>query len=187
MKKSKLILPLVALFCVLLGTANASVKVKTTGQPKSGNLYSSKCIASQSAQKMTRRLFDSPVTLHEMGATANVYRTYDWSISFVQNGVTVASFYTNDSSTNWSTYGPNDEVWTGGTTTVPAGTYTVIISNISGVGGTYDIGVSYTDASGQGNGAWDQDVLTDRQDAVFNDISVDGISSIDIVVDKTQF
>lgn len=178
-------MPLVALICASFGSAMAA-KVKISRGPKLGIPYSLEYIAKHSPQSLSRNFFDSAVTFHETAASSGLYRTYDWNVSFQQNGSTVYSFSTNDSYSNWATYGNNDEIWLGSTVTPAPGTYTIVINDYSGVGGLYDSLVNFTDATGQPNSSSEQDVYTDRQDFVLPGVYVDGTNEVDIYVNKDQ-
>jgi hypothetical protein len=185
MKKPKLIMPLVALICASFGSA-AAAKVNVSKASKLGIPYSLEYITKHSPQSLRGNFFSSLVTFHETAAASGLYETYDWTVSFQQNGSTIYSFDTNDSYTNWGYYGSNDEIWLGSTVTPDPGTYTIVIHDNSGVGGHYDGLVNFTDATGQPNTSSEQDVYTDRQDFVLPGVYVDGTNEVDIYVNKDQ-
>jgi hypothetical protein len=187
MKTSKLIFALVALVCASISTAFAGaqkndVKLVTLGVP-----YSLEYIAQHSTQSLKHSGYGDLVTFHESGYSPSVYKTYDWSVQFVQNGSILYTFDTNGSYSNWNSNNYNDEIWTGATVSPAQGTYTIIIQNNSGVGGTYESGVSFINASGQGDSVWSGDVITSRRDIVLENVYVDGTNPIDIIVNKTQY
>ncbi|QJD97239.1 hypothetical protein HH214_15865 [Mucilaginibacter robiniae] len=187
MKKSKLILGLVALVCASITTAFAAKKANVVQSSKLGVPYSLEYIAKHSTKNLVSSLLSNLVTFHESGATQSVYKTYDWSVQFYQNGGLLYTFDTNGAYHSWNNTSYNDEIWIGDTVSPAAGTYTIIIQNTSGVGGTYESGVTFTNANGQDDSVWSGDVITDRRDIVLSDVSVDGVSPINIYVNKTQF
>lgn len=187
MRTAKLMVPLMALFCALLCSAAFATTLKIIATPKLGVPYSLAYIARHSPQSLKQGLFDSKVTFYESGATPTVYRTYDWSVTFEQNGYGAYNFYTNDSYGNWRTSSVYEEFWLGETVNPAPGTYTVRIQNVSGLGGTYESWVDFTDANGQGNSVWSGDVSTGQHDIVLPNVYVDGVNEINIHVNKTQF
>lgn len=166
-----------ALFVSALFTANATPKSNAAAIQKLGIPYSLSYIASHSA-KSVNAYFSDNVIFHETAAETGLYRTFDWHVTFEQNGYVVAEFSTNDNFTSWTTYSPNDEVWNGSTTYVPPGTYTVRISDISGVGNFYEM---YAGGVYAGH-----DVNTSREDGVMHDVVVDSSGYIDVGVNRVR-
>lgn len=187
MKTLKLSLAVVCLICSALCSATAAPKIQKVNQMPVGVPYSLEYIAKHSPNGKAQGYFGNRVNFYEGAASPSVYRTYDWEVDYYQDGVLVYSFATNDYSLSWTNY-YSVEKWLGPTGAPDVvGTYTVIIKDISGVGGTYDGSVGFINANGQPEGVWVQDIITNRSDMVFENVYVNGVDDIDIEVNKTAF
>jgi hypothetical protein len=177
MKKVKLMLSLIALFVSAICTANATLKPNATATERLGVPYSLSYIAKHSTQRLNANFSDN-VIFHETASEGGLYRTFDWDVTFEQNGSIIAQFSTNDSSTNWITYSSTDERWNGSTTYVPPGTYTVRIRDISGVGNFYEM---YAGGVYAGH-----DVNTTREDGIMEGVVVDSSGYVDVGVNRVR-
>ena len=190
MKPFKLILALVAFVYASMYTANAATKLNSVKPTKLGIPYSLEYIEKHSTQIKKQKSYGDLVIFNESGATPTVYRTYDWEVRFVPqdyNGNSTYLFSTNAAYSAWRYTTDYNELWLGDTVSPTPGTYTIYIQNVSGVGGTYESGVGFTNANGQGDSVWSGDVSTGQRDIVLSNVYVDGTNPIEIVVNKTQF
>lgn len=189
MKTVKQCLAILAITIIAICNAVASPKVKVQTRVPVGVPYSLEYIAAHSPSGKVKSYFASHVIFKEYAATNTVYRTYDWQVTFypVNGNGEGASFSTDDYYFRWAINSPADEQWLGATCDVVPGTYTVVVQNISGVGGTYDVGVNFTDANGYGGSSYKWDWNSGSQDATLNDVYVDGVNELEVYVSKTEF
>lgn len=177
MRTAKLMLSMMALFVSALCTASATTKTNATTTERLGIPYSLSYIAQHATPRLNKNFSDN-VIFHETASENGLYRTFDWHVTFEQNGSVVAEFSTNDSFTSWTTYSPTDEVRNGSTTYVPPGTYTVRISDISGLGNFYEMYAGGVYAA--------HDVNTSREDGVMQGVVVDSSGYIDVGVNRVR-
>ncbi|MBW4888489.1 hypothetical protein KXQ82_02130 [Mucilaginibacter sp. HMF5004] len=177
MKTAKLMLSLIALVSGALCTALATPKINALTE-KLGVPYTVSYIAKHSPNSLYGAFFSDNVIFHETASQGSLYRTYDWDVTFEQNGSVVAEFTTNDYYYSWTTYSSTDEQWNGITTYVPPGTYTVRIKDISGVGNFYEMYAGGVYAS--------HDVNTTREDGVMEGVVVDSSGYVDVGVNRVQ-
>jgi|GEM_PF-3313688 len=178
MRTSKLLLSVIALVGGAFLTASATTKIHSLTAEKLGIPYSASYIAQHSQKSLHSAFFSDNVIFHETASQSGLYRTYDWDVTFEQNGTVVAEFTTNDNYFSWTTYSSTDEQWNGATTYVPPGTYTVRIRDISGVGNFYEMYAGDVWAS--------HDVNTTREDGVMEGVVVGSSGSIDVGVNRVQ-
>jgi hypothetical protein len=189
MKTSKLILSLVAFVYASMFASFAATNSTHVNPIKLGVPYSLEYMAQHESRMQKRNSYGDLVVFRESGATQTVYRTYDWEVQFVPqdfNGTSTYYFSTYNISGGWQNTG-YDEIWLGDTVSPNQGIYNIIIRNVSGVGGTYEAVVGFTNANGQGDSVWSGDVITDKSDIVFQNVYVNGINEVEIRVNKTQF
>jgi len=171
-------LSLIALVGVAFCTASATPPINVLTAQKLGAPYSASYITKYSSKIVYGAFFSDNGIFHETASQGGLYRTYDWDVTFEQNGTVVAEFTTNDSSSSWTTYSSTDEQWNGTTTYVPPGTYTVRIRDISGVGNFYEMYAGGVYAS--------HDVNTTREDGVMEGVVVDSSGYIDVGVNRVE-
>jgi hypothetical protein len=177
MKTMKLMLSLIALFVCAVCTANSIPQINAKSTERLGIPYSLTYIAEHSPQK-PNAYFSDNVIFHETASMSGLSRSYDWEVTFEQNGVAVAQFTTNGSWSSWTVYSSTDEVWNSSTTYVPPGTYTVSIRDLSSYGNFYEM---------YANGVYvGHDVNTTRQDGVMEGVVVNAGESVDVGVNRVQ-
>ncbi|WP_295773357.1 hypothetical protein [uncultured Mucilaginibacter sp.] len=176
MKTAKQMLSMIAVFFIALFAGQATGKSFTLTTQKLGIPYSLSYIAQHSNHGVNVN-YDN-VIFHETASEGGLYRTFDWHVTFEQNGAVIAEFSTNDSSTNWITYSNTDEKWNGSTAYVPSGTYTVRISDISGVGNFYEMYAGGVYAG--------RDINTTREDGVMEGVVVESSGYIDVGVNRVR-
>lgn len=177
MRTSKLMLSVMALVSSAFYTASAAQKIDFNAE-KTWVPYSASYIAQHAQKNMHGAFFTDNVIFHETASQTGLYRTYDWDVTFEQNGTIVAEFTTNDSYPAWTIFSSTDEQWNGATTYVPAGTYTVRIRDISSVGNFYEMYANGVYAS--------HDVNTTREDGVMEGVVVDSSGYVDVGVNRVQ-
>jgi len=180
MKTARFMLSLIALVGAAFCTTSAAPQINVLTAKRVGVPYSVSYIAKHSSKSKSvcGAFFSDNVIFHETASQGSLYRTYDWDVTFEQNGTIVAEFTTNDSYSSWTTYSSTDEQWNGATTYVPPGTYTVRIKDISGVGNFYEMYAGSVYASG--------DVNTTREDGVMEGVVVDSSGYIDVGVNRVE-
>jgi hypothetical protein len=178
MRTARFMLSLIALVGVAFCTASATPTINVLTAQKAVVPYTASYTAKHSSKSVYGALFSDNVIFHETASQSGLYRTYDWDVTFEQNGAVVAEFTTNDYFPSWTTYSSTDEQWNGATTYVPPGTYTVRIRDISGVGNFYEMYAGGVSAS--------HDVNTTREDGVMEGVVVDSSGYIDVGVNRVQ-
>jgi len=90
------------------GSAASQMHVLTVQKP--GVPYSANYIAKHSSKSVYGAFFSDNVIFHETASQGGLYRTYDWDVTFEQNGTVVAEFTINDSSSSWTTFSSTDRL-----------------------------------------------------------------------------